>query len=386
MDTGSDELREEIHRLNNQIKYYKEQELENQSYKNLFNNSTDLIYIHDENGIFIEVNQAVVDKYGYPKEEIIGGTPALFGAPDLNNMEEVALKIRSVWEGGAAETLEWWSKRKNGSVFLKELILRKGLFLGREVIVATGRDITERKEFESKLRQNNDDLKKLNEALDAFVYSASHDLKAPLLSIKGLVNLMEMDSATNPAYYLDRIKASIERLTDFVNDLVDYSRNSRTELKIEKVNFNHLMLEVLGNFEFLPINEEVKKEIIIDPIHDFYSDPYRIYTVLNNLVSNALRYSDQCKYECYVKVKISKSDQMVVMRIEDNGIGIAQEHYSRIFEMFYRGTDIQTGSGLGLYIVNETVLKLKGSIHLESKEGLGTVFEVTLPDLREEGR
>ena len=386
MDTGSDELREEIHRLNNQIKYYKEQELENQSYKNLFNNSTDLIYIHDENGIFIEVNQAVVDKYGYPKEEIIGGTPALFGAPDLNNMEEVALKIRSVWEGGAAETLEWWSKRKNGSVFLKELILRKGLFLGREVIVATGRDITERKEFESKLRQNNDDLKKLNEALDAFVYSASHDLKAPLLSIKGLVNLMEMDSATNPGYYLDRIKASIERLTDFVNDLVDYSRNSRTELKIEKVNFNHLMLEVLGNFEFLPINEEVKKEIIIDPIHDFYSDPYRIYTVLNNLVSNALRYSDQCKYECYVKVKISKSDQMVVMRIEDNGIGIAQEHYSRIFEMFYRGTDIQTGSGLGLYIVNETVLKLKGSIHLESKEGLGTVFEVALPDLREGSR
>ncbi|GAA0893992.1 hypothetical protein GCM10009122_36720 [Fulvivirga kasyanovii] len=353
-----------------------------QTFKDLFDNSTDLIYIHDENGVFIDVNQAVVDKYGYAKEEVIGNTPALFSAPDMNDIEEVVNKTRIVWEGGDAQSIEWWSIKKDQTIFLKELVLRKGKYFGRDVIVATGRDITERKAVESQLLKNNEELKNLNEALDAFVYSASHDLKAPLLSIKGLVNLMEVDKDTDPNYYLERIKMAVEKLTDFVNDLVEYSRNTRTEVKVEKVNFNHLMIEVLHNFEFLPDDQKIKKIVNIDPIDNFYSDRYRIFIILNNLVSNAIRYSDLSKEESHIEVTIIQEGNEVVISVEDNGIGIAEEHFDNIFNMFYRATDVKTGSGLGLYIVKETLLKLSGSIKCTSEVNKGTCFEVRLPSLQ----
>lgn len=353
-----------------------------QTFKDLFDNSTDLIYIHDENGVFIDVNQAVVDKYGYAKEEVIGNTPALFSAPNMNDIGEVVDKTRIVWEGGDAQSIEWWSIKKDQTIFLKELVLRKGKYFGRDVIVATGRDITERKAVECQLLKNNEELKNLNEALDAFVYSASHDLKAPLLSIKGLVNLMEVDKDTDPNYYLERIKMAVEKLTDFVNDLVEYSRNTRTEVKVEKVNFNRLMIEVLHNFEFLPDDQKIRKIIDIDPIDNFYSDRYRIFIILNNLVSNAIRYSDLSKEESYMKVSIVRDGNEVVISVEDNGIGIAKEHFDNIFNMFYRATDVKTGSGLGLYIVKETLLKLSGTIKYTSEVNKGTCFEVRLPSLQ----
>ncbi|MBL6448871.1 PAS domain S-box protein [Fulvivirga sp. 29W222] len=353
-----------------------------QTFKDLFDNSTDLIYIHDENGVFIDVNQAVVDKYGYSKEEVIGNTPVMFSAPNMNDIEDVESKIKIVWEGGVAQSVEWWSIKRDQGIFLKELILRKGRYFGRDVIVATGRDITERKAVENQLLKNNKELKNLNATLDAFVYSASHDLKAPLLSVKGLLNLMEVDHDTDPDYYLERIKLAIEKLADFVNDLVEYSRNTRTEVKVERVNFNRLLIEVFHNFEFLPEDQQIKKIINIDPIDDFYSDRYRIFIILNNLVSNAIRYSDLDKETSYMKISITRDRSAVVISVEDNGIGIAKEHFENIFNMFYRATDVKTGSGLGLYIVKETLLKLSGTIKCTSEVKEGTCFEIRLPSLQ----
>lgn len=381
MSTESEDLKAEIRRLKGLLNLSNSSGAD-QTFKDLFDNSTDLIYIHDENGVFIDVNQAVVDKYGYSKEEVIGNTPVMFSAPDMNDFEEVVNKTKIVWEGGDVQSIEWWSIKRDKTIFLKELILRKGKYFGRDVIVATGRDITERKAVENQLLKNNEDLKNLNEALDAFVYSASHDLKAPLLSIKGLVNLMEVDSDTDPDFYLGRIKMAIEKLTDFVNDLVEYSRNTRTEVKIEEVNFNRLMIEVLHNFEFLPDDQKIRKIINIDPVTDFHSDRYRIYIILNNLVSNAIRYSDTDKEECFIKISITRDGSDAVISVEDNGIGIAEEHFGKIFNMFYRATDVKTGSGLGLYIVKETLLKLSGSIKCASEVGKGTSFEVRLPNLQ----
>ena len=193
---------------------------------------------------------------------------------------------------------------------------------------------------------------------------------------------MEVDKDTDPNYYLERIKMAVEKLTDFVNDLVEYSRNTRTEVKVEKVNFNHLMIEVLHNFEFLPDDQKIKKIVNIDPIDNFYSDRYRIFIILNNLVSNAIRYSDLSKEESHIQVTIIQEGNEVVISVEDNGIGIAEEHFDNIFNMFYRATDVKTGSGLGLYIVKETLLKLSGSIKCTSEVNKGTCFEVRLPSLQ----
>lgn len=381
MPTEVEHLEAEIKRLNDIINRSQLRE-DDLTFKDLFDNSSDLIYIHDENGVFIDVNQAVVDKYGYSKDEVIGQTPLLFSAPDMNDLEDVLHKTQQVWEGGKPQMIEWWSMKRNKEIFLKELILRKGKYFGRDVIIATGRDITERKEVENKLLQKNEELKKLNEALDAFVYSASHDLKAPLLSIRGLINLMAVDDTTDRKYYLERISMAVEKLTSFVSDLVEYSRNTRTEVKSEKIDFAQLVEEVFHNFEFLPEHENVRKIIDIDPIEDFHSDRYRLYIILNNLISNGIRYGDRKKADPFLRVSVKKEGNEAIITVEDNGIGIAKGHLNKIFDMFYRATDAQTGSGLGLYIVKETLLKLKGKINYSSTLNEGTSFEITIPDLK----
>lgn len=360
---------------------------DDQTFKDLFDNSSDLIYIQDQNGIFIDVNKAVLDKYGYKKDEVVGQTPLMFSVPGMNDLDDVIAKTKIVWKGGPQQSLEWWSKKRDNSMFLKELILRKGRYFGRDVIVATGRDITERKEVENKLLQKNEELKNLNEALDAFVYSASHDLKAPLLSIKGLVGLMEVDRETDSSYYLEKIKMAIEKLTAFVNDLVEYSRNTRTEVKADKIDFKLLLDEVFHSFEFVPDDSHVKKVVEIDPIDDFYTDRYRLFVVLNNLVSNAIRYSDREKKQSYIRIRVRQERKSrVTIVVEDNGIGIAAVHAGKIFQMFYRATAAKTGTGLGLYIVKETLTKLSGTITYTSEPGAGTTFEVTIPNLKSEAR
>lgn len=349
------------------------------TFKNIFDNSSDLIYIHDEKGVFIDVNKAVIEKYGYSKDEIVGNTAVIFSAPDMNDFAEVANKVESVWNGGPPQTMEWWSMKKDKTIFLKELILRKGVYFGKDVIIATGRDITERKETETKLIEKNEELKKLNAALDAFVYSASHDLKAPLSSVKGLIHLLQTDNDVNPHEYLKKMEASVDKLIAFVNDLVEYSRNARTTLKSEEIDFKQIVQDILNDFEFLPDYNGVKIEKNIDDIEGFYCDTYRVSVILNNLISNALRYSDADKVDPYINIGIQAQNDEVHITVADNGIGINPSHGNQIFDMFYRATDVKTGSGLGLFIVKETVTKLGGTVQFSSKEGEGTTFTVRLP-------
>lgn len=349
------------------------------TFKNIFDNSSDLIYIHDEKGVFIDVNKAVIEKYGFSKDEIVGNTAVIFSAPDMNDFAEVANKVESVWNGGPPQTMEWWSMKKDKTIFLKELILRKGVYFGKDVIIATGRDITERKETETKLIEKNEELKKLNAALDAFVYSASHDLKAPLSSVKGLIHLLQTDKDVNPREYLKKMEASVDKLIAFVNDLVEYSRNARTTLKSEEIDFKQIVQDILNDFEFLPDYNGVKIEKNIDDIEGFYCDTYRVGVILNNLISNALRYSDADKVDPYINIAIQAQNDEVLIKVADNGIGINPSHGNQIFDMFYRATDVKTGSGLGLFIVKETVTKLGGTVQFSSKEGEGTTFTVRLP-------
>ncbi|MDX1627662.1 MAG: PAS domain-containing sensor histidine kinase [Fulvivirga sp.] len=378
--------KKEVERLQNEVDQLK-QILEKeprlsaeQTFQNIFDNSTELIYIHTPEGVFIDVNNAVIEKYGYAKEEIIGNTPALFSAPDMNDLEDVARKTKIVWGGGSPQSLEWYSQKKDGTIFIKELVIRKGVYFGQDVIIATGRDITKRKETENKLRETNRELKSLNEALDAFVYSASHDLKAPLSSVKGLINLLRADHDADPSSYLDKMDTSIDKLIGFVNDLVEYSRNARTDVKNQRVDVKQLLDHIWRDLEYMPENENIEKIIEIQDNIQLRTDEYRLRIILNNLLSNAVRYRNPSIQDAYVKTIIAAENDHAKIIIEDNGIGIDSSHKEDIFNMFYRATDLKTGSGLGLYIVKETVNKLGGKVVYDSTLGEGTTFTVTIPN------
>lgn len=230
------------------------------------------------------------------------------------------------------------------------------------------------------LIENNNLLSKTNTELDRFVYSTSHDLRAPLTSVMGLINITERSQ--NPAEvakYLDMMRDRVHSLDRFIKDITDYSRNNRLEVKREKVNIVDLAQDVWESLKFSPEAENINFHIDIPSDLTVESDRNRLQVIIGNLISNAVRYHDSRKRDQYIRLRYQVSGRVFCIKVEDNGQGIDREYHSKIFEMFYRANEKSKGSGLGLYIVKEALMKLSGSIQLDSTPGLGTTITVKLP-------
>jgi len=234
-----------------------------------------------------------------------------------------------------------------------------------------------------KIEEQNSNLKRLNDELDIFVYRTSHDLRAPIASVLGLINLAKVeDDQTKLDYYFELQEKTLWKLENFVNDLLIYSRNTRIEVAQEKVDFTFLLEDTLQLHSHLGKYEKIEKIIEVKQQNSFISDPKRISVILNNLISNAIRYTNPYQHNPYLRVSILTDAQKALIEISDNGMGIAQKHLPKIFDMFYRGDTESKGSGLGLFIVKDTVNKLKGDISITSEVNQGTTFKITLPNLK----
>jgi signal transduction histidine kinase len=230
------------------------------------------------------------------------------------------------------------------------------------------------------LVERNDQLKKTNTELDRFVYSTSHDLRAPLTSLMGLINITANTTDERELKrYLDMMKDRVHSLDKFIKDITDYSRNNRLEISHEKVLLASLASDVWESLKFSPeaerivFNIDIPEEITVD------SDKNRLKVIMSNLIANAIRYHDSRKDQQYIRLHAEIKDKVFYLTVEDNGQGIASEYHSRIFDMFYRANEQSKGSGLGLYIVKEALMKLSGSIQLQSSPGIGSTFTVMLP-------
>jgi signal transduction histidine kinase len=148
----------------------------------------------------------------------------------------------------------------------------------------------------------------------------------------------------------------------------------------EEIDFKELVEEIRSNHKFMEGANRLKLQIEIQQKAIFISDKKRINVILNNLISNAIKYKDVSKEESFVTIFVECDNENAIITIEDNGIGIAEDKQGRVFEMFYRATKLSTGSGLGMYIVKETLEKLAGTITLKSKENKGTKFIIQFPN------
>jgi len=239
---------------------------------------------------------------------------------------------------------------------------------------------------EKQLIEKNNELSKLNTELDRFVYSTSHDLMAPLSSVKGLIYLTRMSEDKNEtSSLLSMMEERVESLQKFIRDISDYSRNSRIEVTNENFSIHKLVKSILENLRFYPNIKKINIELNIPANLHIISDPNRIQIVLSNLITNSIKYSDISKENCFVKISTSIHETEVQFRIEDNGIGIKEDHLNSVFEMFYKASENSEGSGLGLYIVKQTIEKLNGTISVSSKYRMGTSFLVSIP-LKEKGQ
>lgn len=245
-----------------------------------------------------------------------------------------------------------------------------------------------RKKAEQALRKQNAELIKINKELDSFVYSVSHNLRAPLMSVLGLVNLVQLESKKGDATlddYFEMMQNSIHKLDETLKEILDYSRNARSALHLSQVDIKKLIEDSFERMKYMEGSATVRKAIHIDYSLPFYTDAHRLSIILNNLVSNAIKYRDETKDEHVLEVNANITEASLELVVFDNGIGIPDAYLPRIFDMFFRATEKSDGAGLGLYIVRETVEKLNGTISVHSIVGEGATFRITLPSMKTAG-
>ncbi|MFA6059467.1 MAG: PAS domain-containing sensor histidine kinase [Taibaiella sp.] len=351
-------------------------------FQNLIQNTFDAIILVDKDLKMVFVSDSMYRITGFKPEELIGIKDFSFAHPD--DKEMIYQFLDDIMKHpGKTGSIEYRRLKKDGSYIWCERMVTNLLHdPAINGIVSNLRNIDERKKYEVALKASNEELKKSNMELDKFVYSVSHDLRAPLSSILGLVEFSETET-TDPAVLEDygSIKKSVKKLDGFIQDILDYSRNSRLEIRKEKINFTEVLNDVTNNLKFMSqAKGQVDIRIDVQDGPDFYTDKSRMSIILNNLVSNAIRYHNAKDSNPYVKISVVPDEHGVNITVNDNGIGIDKKYHEKIFDMFYRVSKKSVGSGLGLYIVKETIERLDGSLHLESEPGIGTTFNVIIPN------
>lgn len=242
-----------------------------------------------------------------------------------------------------------------------------------------------RKKAERTLRKQNEELVKINKELDSFVYSVSHNLRAPLMSVLGLINLVQLENKNGDNKlnsYFEMMLHSINKLDETLKEILDYSRNARSAITISDVDIVRMIEDSFERLRYMEGSGCMTKSITAGETRRFGTDSYRLSVIINNLLSNAIKYRDIKKPANSLNVDVRVTEEGLILTFTDNGIGIAKEYLPKIFDMFFRATERSEGAGLGLYIVRETVEKLHGVISVESELGEGTSFRVNIPHLR----
>lgn len=250
------------------------------------------------------------------------------------------------------------------------------------VLMVNMNEQSERKlvELATEVKEKNRDLEKVNRELDRFFYSASHDLRVPLLDMKGAIHsaLAEIKDEKVLEYF-EVLKNRADKLDHFLQDVIDYSRNSQTEVRVEAVNMAQLVENTIDNFTFIKGSDRIRfiRDVRLD--YEVEVDRVRLMIIMNNILSNSIKYHRSEEPDQWVRITCYFENGFLHLAIEDNGQGIEEDLIPKIFNMFFRGTSQSKGSGLGLYIVKEMLDKMGGVIAVKSVLGQRTEFTFSIP-------
>ena len=338
-----------------------------------------IIMLDDQRRV-IEANKTVYAILGTTRKALIGKTILDSGVITIDEKER--LKIwEQFLENGKVINQELVIYLKNGQTKSLLVSIESLQFNNKQSYLVNLIDDTKRKEAEKALNSQYIELKKTNYELDSFVYSASHELRAPLASVLGLIQLTLMEEREPQlALHLNMIEKSIERLDDFIKDIIEYSRNKHVDIKLETINFTNLLENSLESLWYLENTNKINIKInVIDKV-GFVSDSKRISIILNNFISNAIKYHDLEKKAPSIWLGVTTTKKEAIITIKDNGLGIEEKEIDKIFNMFYRVSSRIMGSGIGLFIVKEVLTKLNGTMVVKSKLGEGSMFTIKIPN------
>ncbi len=347
-------------------------------------------------GVVLEMNKQFEKFYGYKKKEVIGKTlkqvNAYVNPDDRDKIASFVMKKK------LGKNFELKERTKKGDIRWVSASVQLITIHGRKCFLGSGVDITDRKKAESELKILNAELeKKVAERtrelelanqkltgkvqdLNTFVYKASHDLKGPLSSVSGLVNLAEisLQEDAKATEFITRIKESNNKLDGILNNLLAVTRITQGKNVTGSVDVADLLDDVVGSLSVYPGRDSVKIRSDIRMKKNYVGDITVLTSILQNLIQNSISYRRH-DTDSFVNVSVFPEAKNVIIEVTDNGKGIPPELQKKVFEMFFRGDESSKGSGLGLYIVSASVDKINGTIDLKSTVGKGTTIRVILP-------
>lgn len=228
------------------------------------------------------------------------------------------------------------------------------------------------------LRDQNKSLEQLNMELDRFIYHTSHDLRSPLTAVLGLIEVIEVYKDEDITEYLEHMKTSINQLDMTILQIIQFYKNQNTSVDFEDINLYAVVDSIFKLYQHHPKAKGIEFTTNLGALELIKSDHYRLTIILKNLISNAIKYSDAKKELKKVEVSTYEEPEYWVIKVSDNGIGMDTRTKQNLFTMFYRGSAIGKGSGLGLYIIKESLKRINGVITLDSELGRGTSFFVKI--------
>lgn len=346
-----------------------------EQYRLIAENATDMITRHDLDGVYNYVSNSSYTLIGYSPDDLIGTKAFEFLHPeDITRIQSGLNDF--INKGLGIYTASYRYRKKDGSYIWIESTNKLTFVEGTDIIegvISISRDITERKAFEARLEEKIKDL-------DTFIYRSSHDLKGPLASLQGLLNVAKSEIKDDTAnQYLKLIEKSVMNLDTILMDLLNITKITQGSLSIVELNIKEIILKIISSFENLPEYSNIRWQLDFDKNEHLYLDKSLVKNIFQNLIINAIKYQDKEKDHTVIKISTRCYEDEMIIKIEDNGEGISDSLQKSVFEMFFRGNTRSTGTGLGLYIVKNAVEKSGGKIELYSKEKVGSVFTIYLP-------
>jgi PAS domain S-box-containing protein len=349
-----------------------------EKFRSLLDSAPDATVIVNEEGAIQMVNHQAEMLFGYGREEMIGRPVEILVPVELRNKHAMhranfaaAPRVRAMGLG-----IELNAIRKDGSRFPVEISLSPIDTEDGLLISASVRDISLRKELENELRKSNAEM-------EAFTYSVSHDLRAPLRGIIGFTTILEEDYANRLDDEARRItgviKGNTMRMGHLIDDLLAFSRMGKQELIKTQVNSKALVNEVITD---LLQEQLVKKQVKwnIGELPPVNADLHTIRQVWINLISNAIKYSGRADQPA-IEIASYFENGQTVFYVKDNGVGFDEKYVDKLFKVFQRlhGAEEFEGTGVGLALVEKIVSRHQGKVWAEGKEGKGASFYFSLP-------
>ncbi len=361
-------------------KKQKETELKTseESYKKLFENASEPIYILDKEYHFVDLNAAACAMYDMPKSELVGKKPTFISDSTYNNPKHIQDILRKAFKG-IPQTHIIYGFRKDGAAFPKKIRLQKSMYFGKEVLIAFVEDITISKQLEDERNRLIADLTRQNRDLQHFSYIISHDLRAPVANILSLTSIFQLENIDDDTKdkVVEGLKKSAQNLDKTIKDLNEVLsiRNDVHSLK-EPVRFQEIMLSVQTALAKQIQQSNAIINYDFSALDSIFSIQSYLQSIFFNIISNSIKYRDPSRTpEIFVR-SVHKPGK-VELEFSDNGLGLDLSRYQKkMFDLYQRFHDHVEGRGLGLYLVKTQVDVLNGTIEVKSEPGKGSTFTV----------